>query len=608
MKLPVVFNDRYQLNKKLGEGGLAEVYLARDLALGRMVAVKLLRPEYTRDPAFLVRFHREAQSAASLNSANVVSVYDFGQDHSRPYIVMEYVSGDDLRAVMDKGLLTVPQVVDYVIQVCNAVGMAHRRGMVHGDLKPGNILISQENRAKVTDFGLARALGESAMDDGELVWGTPAYFAPEQAAGDRVMPATDVYAIGIILYEMLTGSVPFTGDSDQEVARKQLYELPAPISRRTNRVSASLAAIVSKALAKSPAERYHSADQLKQALMQFQRSTGGHTVMQPPAYSPPSKPFDWVGVILGILAVIAIIGLIPLWTQIYQAYFEQPAPINMSTPSPTLGSGQVYVPAVVGVSEKEAKNILAGMGLKMVANGYETHSTIEPFAVVRQIKPEGAVANRGEIIYVTLSRGQNLVETPKVIGYQATEAERKLNEAGLSSRVEEIWSLEPPGAVLSQEPEGNSLLSPQSVVTLQVSSGTKMDASANFDNQILLSAYELPRIRYASNEAIPLTLFWQALQAPRQNYNVLLQITALDGRIIAEYQSAPASKPTLEWVVAQEIPEVYHLIIPDALTAGIYQLRLALIGSDQGDKLPIVSSGRLQSALEFLILQEIHIN
>ena len=159
------------------------------------------------------------------------------------------------------------------------------------------------------------------MDDGELVWGTPAYFAPEQAAGDRVMPATDVYAIGIILYEMLSGTVPFTGSNDQEVARKQLYEHPAPIARHTNRVPPTLAAIVNKSLAKNPAERYHSADQLKQAFMQFQRSAGGYTAMQPPVYAAPKQQFNGVGIILAILAIISIIGLIPLWTQIYRAYF-----------------------------------------------------------------------------------------------------------------------------------------------------------------------------------------------------------------------------------------------------------------------------------------------
>jgi serine/threonine-protein kinase len=326
MQLPIVFNDRYQLNKKLGEGGLAEVYLAQDLALSRLVAVKLLRTQYTTDPTFLVRFHREAQNAASLNSTYVVSVYDFGQDHSRPYIVMEYVAGDDLRTVLDRGLLTVPQIVDYGIEICTAVGLAHRRGMVHGDLKPGNIMISPENQAKVTDFGLARALGESAMDDGELVWGTPAYFAPEQAAGDRMLPASDVYALGIILYEMLTGELPFNGETDQEVARKQLYEQPIPISKRTNRVPAELGAIVHKALIKSPSQRFHTADQLRLALSQFKLQAGGYTTYSPVQGRQSNAPFDWLAMLLGIIAIIAVLGLVPLWTQIYEAYFNQGPP------------------------------------------------------------------------------------------------------------------------------------------------------------------------------------------------------------------------------------------------------------------------------------------
>jgi len=323
MQLPIVFNDRYQLNRKLGEGGLAEVYLGQDLALGRLVAVKLLRTQYTSDPTFLVRFHREAQNAASLNSSNVVSVYDFGQDHNRPYIVMEYVPGDDLRTILDKGPLSLPQIIDYGIQICNGVGLAHRRGMVHGDLKPGNIMISPENLAKVTDFGLARALGESAMDDGELVWGTPAYFAPEQAAGDRMVPASDVYAIGIILYEMFTNTVPFTGQTDQEVARKQLYEHPAPFSQHTKRVPAELETITCKSLMKDPGQRFHTADQLKQALQQYRQHTNPYTAFrQQTQANSMNASFDWLAIVLGIIAIIAVLGLVPLWTQIYQIYIN----------------------------------------------------------------------------------------------------------------------------------------------------------------------------------------------------------------------------------------------------------------------------------------------
>jgi serine/threonine-protein kinase len=198
--------------------------------------------------------------------------------------------------------------------------------MVHGDLKPGNIMISPENQAKVTDFGLARALGESAMDDGELVWGTPAYFAPEQAAGDRMLPASDVYALGIILYEMLTGELPFNGETDQEVARKQLYEQPIPISKRTNRVPAELGAIVHKALIKSPSQRFHTADQLRLALSQFKLQAGGYTTYSPVQGRQSNAPFDWLAMLLGIIAIIAVLGLVPLWTQIYEAYFNQGPP------------------------------------------------------------------------------------------------------------------------------------------------------------------------------------------------------------------------------------------------------------------------------------------
>ena len=333
MQLPLVFNDRYQLNTQLGEGGLAEVYLAQDLALNRLVAVKLLRTQYTHDPAFLVRFHREAQNAASLNSSNIVSVYDFGQDYERPYIVMEYVPGEDLRTILDRGVLPLSVVVDYVIQICNAVGLAHRRGMVHGDLKPANIMVSAENQIKVTDFGLARALGESAMDDGHLVWGTPAYFAPEQAAGDSMLPASDVYAIGIMLYEMLTGTVPFVATDDQEVARMQLYEQPRAISEIVFGVPSELETITQQALMKHPQQRFHTADQLKQALQKRRQQVQSMTSVQPGvSYAPAAgSSLDWFAVILGIIAILAILGLVPLWVQVYRVRFTpQPPPVPLS--------------------------------------------------------------------------------------------------------------------------------------------------------------------------------------------------------------------------------------------------------------------------------------
>ncbi len=617
MQLPIVFNDRYQLHTKLGEGGLAEVYLARDLALGRSVAVKLLRPEYTTDPTFLVRFHREAQSAAALNSSNVVSVYDFGQDHHRPYIVMEYVAGEDLRTVLNHGLLTIPQIVQYGIEICNAVGMAHRRGMVHGDLKPGNILISPENHAKVADFGLARALGESAMDDGELVWGTPAYFAPEQAAGDRVMPATDVYAIGIILYEMLTGTVPFKGNSDQEIARKQLYEHPAPMSAVASRpIPPELEAIVRRALAKEPGARYHSADQLQEALIEFQQSLqGGYTVNTPRWQgepTPPGRHIDWIAIGLGALAVLALLGLIPLWVQVYRTRIK-PNTLPLSTvptPFPSPAPGEVRVPLLIGFSQPEAEAILEGLGLKMVINGYEVDPTLEPFAVVKQSVPAGMPIAVGNTVYVTLSRGRNLVEVPQVTGFQFSEAEQKLKSAHLNIKTAEVWSLEPPGTVLEQSPAGQSLLSENATVTLKISAGTKVSVGANFDNQIMLVAYEIPKVLYSRDDTIPLTLYWQAIKPPRKNYDVLLQLTTPDGQHVAEYQSNPArgTRPTLSWLASQQVVDAYKLIIPENIAAGAYQLRLAWIDPKTNRGLPIISGGSLQTEDQSLILQEIHVN
>ncbi len=616
MQLPIVFNNRYQLHTKLGEGGLAEVYLARDLALGRSVAVKLLRPEYTTDPTFLVRFHREAQSAAALNSSNVVSVYDFGQDHHRPYIVMEYVAGEDLRTILNRGLLTIPQIVQYGIEICNAVGMAHRRGMVHGDLKPGNILISPENHAKVADFGLARALGESAMDDGELVWGTPAYFAPEQAAGDRVMPATDVYAIGIILYEMLTGTVPFKGDNDQEVARKQLYEHPAPMSAVASRpIPPELEAIVRRALAKEPGARYHSADQLQEALLEFQQSLpGGYTVGAPRWQGEPAadRHTDWIAIGLGVLAILALLGLIPLWVQVYRTRIKPNAtPLSaIPTPFPSPAPGEVRVPLLIGFSQPEAEAILEGLGLKMVINGYEVDPTLEPFAVVKQSVPPGMPVAAGSAVYVTLSRGRNLVEVPQVTGFQFREAKQKLEAAHLTIKTAEVWSLEPPGTVLEQSPAGQALLSENTAVTLKISAGTKVSVGANFDNQIMLVAYEIPKILYNRSEKIPLTLYWQAIKPPRKNYDVLLQLTTPNGQHVAEYQSNPArgTRPTLSWLASQQVVDAYQLIIPENITAGAYQLRLAWVDPETNRGLPIISGGSLKTEDQSLILQEIHVN
>lgn len=210
MDMPTLLNDRYQLQETLGTGGMAVVYKAKDLMLERNVGVKVLREDFSKDPAFRERFRQEARSAANLSHPNIVTVHDFGLDQGHLFIVMEYMSGTDLKTLTkQKERFTVPETLELMIQACGGIGYAHRAGLVHCDVKPHNLLVTHEGRLKVTDFGIARALSTISPDErNEVVWGSPHYFSPEQAAGRPPSPASDVYSLGIILYEMLTGRLP----------------------------------------------------------------------------------------------------------------------------------------------------------------------------------------------------------------------------------------------------------------------------------------------------------------------------------------------------------------------------------------------------------------
>lgn len=334
-ELPIgtLLSGRYQVLGTLGTGGMALVYHARDLNLQREVAIKILREDPTSDSSFQARFVHEARAAANLLHPNIVTVYDFGQDGARTFIAMEYVQGTDLKTLMRRrGRLPIEEAVGLVIQACAGVGYAHRAGLVHCDLKPHNILITSDGRAKITDFGIARVLASIHPEEvSDVVWGSPQYFAPEQAAGAAPSPASDVYSLGIILYEVLTGSLPFQAPDATQLARLH-QSVPPPSPRALNaEVPAALEQIVFKVLAKEPAARYRTADQLGRVLMTFApRSQPAELAPQalpdliPPhlpeaTTSPlalePTKPdpLDWVAVALGLLAFLAVGGLIPLW-------------------------------------------------------------------------------------------------------------------------------------------------------------------------------------------------------------------------------------------------------------------------------------------------------
>src|SRR3954462_10514418 len=273
MSEQTVFNGRYELHRRLARGGMADVFLARDQLLDRPVAVKVLFPEYATDPAFVERFRREAQSAANLNHPNIVSVYDWGQEQGTYFIVMEYVDGRSLADILrTEGPLHPHRAAEVASDIAAALGFAHRNGVVHRDVKPGNVLISPQGQVKVADFGIARALGadpESNLTQAGSVMGTATYFAPEQAQGLPLDPRSDLYSLGVVLYEMVTGRPPFSGESPVAIAYKHVQEQPPPPAHVNTNVPSDLEAIILRLLSKNPAARYSSADDLRADLRRF---------------------------------------------------------------------------------------------------------------------------------------------------------------------------------------------------------------------------------------------------------------------------------------------------------------------------------------------------
>lgn len=328
-----ILNDRYRLDKKLGEGGMAIVFQATDLMLERTIAVKILRKTFSASVPFQERFKEEARAAANLTHPNIVTVHDFGFDKNRLFIVMEHVPGTDLKAIIkDHAPLPIPQASRLFVQACAGIGYAHRAGLVHCDIKPHNMLVTPDFRVKVTDFGIARAMASVKPDEQtNAIWGSPAYFSPEQAAGRAPSPASDVYSLGVVLYEMLTGELPFMDSTPQDLALLHRYE-PPPSPRHINpEISPALEEIILKVLSKEASSRYRTADQLGRIVISFTELEANGYLVEETAVPQPADPAleaikaletkktprGWLTIILGLLALIAVGGLIPFWLWVY---------------------------------------------------------------------------------------------------------------------------------------------------------------------------------------------------------------------------------------------------------------------------------------------------
>jgi len=341
-KTSLVMNNRYRLERRLGTGGMAVVYEGYDLMLERMVAVKILRQDFSKDDMFRQRFHQEAKAAANLTHPNIVTVHDYGLASGYPFIVMEYVPGMDLKTMLkQRGAMSVKKTLRLMIQACAGLGYAHRAGLVHCDIKPHNLLITPDMRLKITDFGIARAMASIHPEEhSAYVWGSPLYFSPEQAAGGAPSPASDVYSLGVVMYEMLVGHPPFQGTSAEELAQQHLVAQPIPPSALNVEIPQALEMILMKVLSKEPSARYRTADQLGHLLLALSKQAEGETAAASQAYSQreekweagnrgsdldngrmleekESNDLDWATILLGLLALIAVGGLIPFWIWVY---------------------------------------------------------------------------------------------------------------------------------------------------------------------------------------------------------------------------------------------------------------------------------------------------
>jgi eukaryotic-like serine/threonine-protein kinase len=513
-----VVDGRYRIVSRLGSGGMADVYCAEDQQLGRRVALKVLYRRFAEDGEFVERFRREASSAAGLQHQHVVSVYDRGEWEGTYWIAMEYLEGRSLkRLILEEGPLEPARAIDRATQILRAARFAHKRGIIHRDLKPHNVIVDAEGRLKVTDFGIARA-GASDMTQTGSIMGTAQYLSPEQAQGHAVSAQSDIYSVGIILYEMLTGRVPFEGESAVTIALKQVSEQPVAPSQLNAAVSPQLEAVVMRALAKDPAARYPDADAFIAALQGQEVPAAPPTdataiaaaplpppapvlAREPvtPAPPPPLDPDEegsrWWAWLLALLVVAGLIVAAVL----------------------LLGSSKkVTVPDVVGASQAAAQQALR-------AKGFATDATFEASPrrqgeVIGQDPSGGAQAKKGSTVHLTVSSGPGQAAVPSVSGLGRRAAAKRLTKAGFRvSELEQNDDTVKKDHVIETRPAEGTPLQKGSTVTLVVSLGPEQatvpdETGKTLDdarNDLENAGFKVSVTRQPSDTAVPDTVLSQ---------------------------------------------------------------------------------------------------
>ena len=520
-----VFSGRYEIARHIARGGMAEVYLARDLMLDRPVALKVLFPELSTDRNFVERFRREAQAAANLSHPNIVSIYDWGEEEGTYFIVMEYIEGRTLgQIIRSEGPLLADRAAEIGADVAGALAFAHRSGVVHRDVKPGNVLISPNGQVKVTDFGIARAANsDQDLTQTGAVMGTATYFSPEQAQGARVDGRSDEYSLGVVLYEMVVGKPPFQGDNPMAIAYKHVREEPVAPRTRNPDVPEAFESIVLQAMAKNPNDRYMSADELRQDLLRFRQGRmvlANPTVAVPaidstvaaPAFEstrtmdrtqagrvagpPPPPPKRGTGAFVVLLLVLlAILGGL-LWF-----VANETGLIGDTT------ADRVEMPLVIGKTVDEATAELEGLGLEVQVDTLASDQQ-EPGRVFGQDPPGGNQVDEGAAVTIKVVAEAEKVKVPTFTGKDVDDARDLAEAAGLNLTVkEEPSATVEADKVISQNPAPQTEVAKGTAVEVVVSSGRNQKAVpdvsgselADAANELGQAGFKTKTAREASN-------------------------------------------------------------------------------------------------------------
>jgi serine/threonine-protein kinase len=471
----MVFGNRYRTIERIGSGGMADVYKAMDEVLGRTVAVKIMHPHYADDPTFVQRFRHEAQSAANLSHPNIVNIYDWGQQGDTYYIVMEYVKGTDLKSLIaQRGPADPLKAAEYAAQVCAGLSVAHGYGIIHRDIKSHNLVLTPDGTIKVMDFGIARSV-DSMMTQTGSVLGTAQYVSPEQAQGRELTPGSDLYSLGVVLYEMTTGRLPFDGDTPVSVALKHVNEDAVPPRQVRASIPPAIEAVIMRAMEKDPTRRYTSAEQMRDDLL---RAAQGRPVAATPRVDDTTvmpaveraerisevrrtpvpqrqgmSPWAWVG----IVALVLVLGLGIAWAL------------------SSFGGGD-RVPNVAGMTEAEARTAIEQAGLKVGNIDTKPDDTVAQGTVVSTDPAIGTSVPKGQTVDITLSAGPTAVKVPPVVGLSEDEAITAIQQAGFEVTLPIQRDFSPKydaGFVFQQEPLANDSAPKGSKVTIYVSKGVE---------------------------------------------------------------------------------------------------------------------------------------